>query len=204
MLPTRLATARTLLRPWHVDDRPALLRHADDPAVARTLRLVPSPYDDAAASAWLAYAAASPPPEGVWAIEVGGEAVGCVGLERGPDIGRHALEVGYWLGRAVWGRGLATEVVRAVTGAAWAEPDVARVHASVFGHNVASMRVLEKAGYRREAVLARAGVKDGRAFDRVVYARTRDTGLPYAPAEAPAGGGRRRAMPNAPSPNAGA
>ena len=47
------------------------------------------------------------------------------------------------------------------------------------------MRVLEKAGYRREAVLARGGIKDGTVIDRVVYARTRDTGLPYVPFVAP-------------------
>lgn len=50
------------------------------------------------------------------------------------------------------------------------------------------MRVLEKAGYRRKAVLVRAGVKDGTVFDRVVYATTRDTGLPYV-ASVPGGHG---------------
>jgi RimJ/RimL family protein N-acetyltransferase len=66
-----------------------------------------------------------------------------------------------------------------VTAAAWQEPGAARVYAGVFGWNHASMRVLEKAGYRREAVLVRAGIKDGVEFDRVLYAVTRDTGRPY-------------------------
>lgn len=117
----------------------------------------------------------------MWAIDVAGEAVGCISLERGADVGAASYEVGYWLGRAYWGRGLVTEALRAVTAAAWDEPDVARVYAMVFAWNRASMRVLEKAGYRREAVLVRAGVRDGTAFDRVVYAVTRDTGLPYVP-----------------------
>ena len=74
-----------------------------------------------------------------------------------------------------------TEALRAVTAAALAEPDVVRVFAPVFSWNPASMRVLEKAGYRREAVLVRSGVKDGTLFDRVVFAITRDVGLPYVP-----------------------
>ena len=41
------------------------------------------------------------------------------------------------------------------------------------------MRVLEKAGYIREATLRRAGVKDGIVIDRVMFALTRDTGLRY-------------------------
>jgi RimJ/RimL family protein N-acetyltransferase len=188
VLPTRLACPGALLRPWVPDDRPALLRHADDPEVARNLRALPHPYAAAAADAWLAFAAADPPPPGVWAIEAdlgdgagGVEAVGCIALERGADVEAHGYEVGYWLGRAAWGRGIATAALRAVTAAAWAEPDVVRIHAPVFAWNRASMRVLEKAGYRREAVLARAGVKDGRVFDRVVYAVSRDVGLPYVP-----------------------
>lgn len=179
MLPATLLGAGCLLRPWRRADRPALLRHADDPRVAENLRLLPHPYTAAAADAWLAHAAADPPPEGLWAIEVGGEAVGCIELVRGEDVEAYAYEVGYWLGRAAWGRGVATDALRAVTAAAWAEPGVSRVHAGVFAWNRASMRVLEKAGYAREAVLRRAGVKDGVEFDRVVYAATRDVGREY-------------------------
>lgn len=179
VLPPRISIPGALLRPWRAADRAALVRHADDAELARNLRLLPHPYDDAAADAWLGYAAADPPPHGVWAIEVAGEAAGCIALERGSDVKAASYEVGYWLGRAYWGRGIVTAALRAVTAAAWAEPDVARVAAHVFAWNRASMRVLEKAGYRREAVLVRAGVKDGVVFDRVVYAATRDTGAPY-------------------------
>jgi RimJ/RimL family protein N-acetyltransferase len=188
VLPAALRGARCALRPWRLADRPALLRHANDAGVAANLRLLPHPYGDAAADAWLAHAAVDPVPEGLWAVEVGGEAVGCIELVRGEDVEAHSFEVGYWLGRAAWGRGIATDALRAVTAAAWREPGASRVYAGVFGWNHASMRVLEKAGYRREAVLVRAGLKDGVEFDRVVYAATRDTGRPYrafAPPAAP-------------------
>jgi RimJ/RimL family protein N-acetyltransferase len=184
VLPTRIPGERALLRPWRQDDRAALLRHANDRAVWRNLRPLPHPYTDADATAWLHHAAADPPPAGVWAIEVGGEAVGTIALERGTDVEAMSLEVGYWIGRPFWGRGITTEALRAVTAAALAEPDVARIFAPVFSWNPASMRVLEKAGYRREAVLVRSGVKDGTLFDRVIYAITRDVGLPYVPAPA--------------------
>lgn len=182
MLPTHIACSRSALRPWRETDRASLLRYADDRDVWRNLRRLPHPYTEADADAWLRFAAADPPPQGVYAIEVGGEVVGTIALERGADVEAQSFEVGYWLGRPHWGRGIVTEALRAVTEAAFAEPDVARVYAAVFSWNPASMRVLEKAGYRREAVLVRSGVKDGTVMDRVVYAVTRDVGLPYVAA----------------------
>jgi RimJ/RimL family protein N-acetyltransferase len=191
LLPSHIPCSRSILRPWRPEDRASLIRHADDRAVWRNLRRLPHPYDGAAADAWLGFAAADPPPEGIWAIEVDGEAVGTISLERGPDVEAHSFEVGYWLGRRHWGRGIVSEALAAVTAAGLAEPDVVRIHAPVFSWNPASMHVLEKAGYRREAVLVRSGVKDGEVFDRVVYALTRDTGLPYHPYDprAPVGAG---------------
>jgi [ribosomal protein S5]-alanine N-acetyltransferase len=52
-------------------------------------------------------------------------------------------------------------------------PEVIRVYTPVCSSNPGSMRVLEKAGYAREAVLRRSGIAEGTAIDRVVYAITR-------------------------------
>lgn len=62
------------------------------------------------------------------------------------------------------------------------DPDLVRIFAPVFGGNTRSMRVLERNGYVREAVLRRAGFKDGVVFDRVIYARTRESAHPYVEA----------------------
>ena len=88
---------------------------------------------------------------------------------------RRSFEIGYWLGRAYWGRGIMTEAVSAVTG--WlfdAHPDVVRVWAGVFAWNPASARVLEKAGYTFEARLRKSVFKDGQLGDKLIYARLRD------------------------------
>ena len=59
------------------------------------------------------------------------------------------------------------------------EMDLYRLFANVFASNLASMRVLEKAGFQREGVLRRAVVKEGVLMDAVVYGLTRDPGLRY-------------------------
>jgi [ribosomal protein S5]-alanine N-acetyltransferase len=139
----------------------------------------PHPYLDEHADAWLAYAVVDPPREGLYAIDIGGEAVGTISVERQMDIEWRCAEIGYWLSEAHWGRGVATEVVQRLTATVWEHTDIIRLFASVFAWNPASMRVLEKAGYVREGVHARSGVKDGVVIDRAVYALVRDTGEKY-------------------------
>jgi ribosomal-protein-alanine N-acetyltransferase len=172
------------LRPWRAADRPMLLRYADNRRIWLNLRdRFPNPYGPAEADAWLGFAAATPAPEGVWAIEFQGEAIGTLGIERGQDVERASAEIGYWLAEPFWGRGLMTAVVAVASEHALSLPDLYRLHAPVFAWNTASMRVLEKAGYEREGILRRSGVKDGQLVDRVVYARTRNPGLPYVRAD---------------------
>lgn len=181
-LPREIRCSLSVLRPWRHSDRASLIRYANDRDVWRNVRdIFPHPYTDEAADEWLGYAASDPTPRGAYAIEVGGEAVGGIGLTPGQDVERWCWEIGYWLGQPFWGRGIVPDALIAVTKAALEIPEVIRVYASVFSWNARSMRVLEKAGYRREAVLVRGGIKDGTVVDRVVYAITRDTGLPYVP-----------------------
>ena len=77
------------------------------------------------------------------------------------------------LGRAFWGRGIASAAVRAVTELSFEQFDLNRLHAGVFAWNPASARVLEKAGYVLEGRLRSAVTKDGRTTDQLKYAITR-------------------------------
>ena len=88
--------------------------------------------------------------------------------------GRFTAEIGYWLGEAHWGRGLAPEALRLATDYAFAEFNFVRLQAGVLDWNPRSRRVLEKVGYRLEGRLVKAVVKDGAIIDRWLYARLRD------------------------------
>lgn len=65
------------------------------------------------------------------------------------------VDIGYVLAPALWGRGLMTEAIRALTSAALARPQFFRVQASCDVTNTASARTLEKAGFVREGRLER-------------------------------------------------
>lgn len=168
-----LTLARCTLRPWRAGDEPSLVRHADNRNVSRNLKdRFPSPYTAADAAQWIARASAQTPPTS-FAIVVDGAAVGGIGIELGTDVFRRSAEIGYWLGEPFWGRGIATEALRATTDYAFEHFDICRLEAGVFDWNPASARVLERVGYTLEG-RARLGVfKDGRLGDRLLYALVR-------------------------------
>jgi [ribosomal protein S5]-alanine N-acetyltransferase len=162
------------LRSWRSGDEDSLVRHADDRDVWINLRdRFPHPYTRDDARAWLRLVADSTP-ETNFAVAVAGEAVGGIGITLQDDVSRRSAEIGYWLGRSYWGRGIATAAVRALTDWAFAHFDLCRLYAGVFEWNPASARVLEKAGYVLEGRLRRSVTKDGRTIDQLLHALVRD------------------------------
>lgn len=174
VVPT-LAGAHCLLRALAPADAPPIARHANDPAVALNLHDgFPQPYTLAMAEAWCGDEHRLAQFGHVWAIDVDGEAIGCVGLV--PGTGRLACnaEVGYWIGRAHWGRGIAAEALALVSAWAWeALPAVQRLFAPIYARNPASLCVAAKAGYVMEARLPRSLLKAGEVIDVIQYAAYR-------------------------------
>lgn len=169
-----LRTPRCDLRPFQATDAPSIAGHADNRKVWLNLRdLFPHPYTVADAERYVASVAGQEPVTR-FAIDVGGEAVGSVSLKPGTDVERRSAEIGYWLGEAYWGRGIASAAVAAVTAYAHRELDLLRVFAVPFVRNPASVRVLERAGYQREGIMRRSAVKDGEILDQYLYAAVRE------------------------------
>jgi RimJ/RimL family protein N-acetyltransferase len=168
-LPTELPGC--VLRPWRATDKADLIRHADNRNVWRNMtHTFPHPYTEDDADLWLEIAA-NPGASIQLAIDVEGRVVGGIGAIAGEGVFASTAQFGYWLGEAFWGRGIATAAARALASRIGSEGLFARLEAEVFEWNPASMRVLEKAGFEREAVLRCGATKDGRLIDTVLYAR---------------------------------
>ncbi len=162
---------RCIARPFLAADATSIAFVANDRRIWLQLRdLFPHPYRLADAEAWIGRVALVAPPNAL-AIVVGGRAVGGVGIEHMTDVNCRSAEIGYWLGTDYWGRGIATEAVTLVTDWAFGAHKLLRVFAQPFASNVASRRVLEKAGYVLEGVMKRSAVKDGMVLDQCMYAR---------------------------------
>jgi len=165
---------RVSVRAFGEADLPQLVHHGNDIAVWRTLRdRFPYPYSEADARAWLDFVATAQPVTN-FAIAYDDACVGGIGYLRRTDVERHSAEVGYWLGKEFWGRGIATTALSLFVAHVFETSDLIRLDATVFDTNPASARVLEKCGFRREGILRRAVVKDGRVLDSYLYSLLRD------------------------------
>ncbi|MGE0715061.1 MAG: bifunctional GNAT family N-acetyltransferase/(deoxy)nucleoside triphosphate pyrophosphohydrolase [Alphaproteobacteria bacterium] len=153
---TGLTTARLVLRHPVEGDAPAIEALAGEWEVARWTQRIPHPYPPGGALRFLAEVAADRADGSAEVFAItrrdDGAFIGNVGLERGDEPGEY--EVGYWLGRPHWGRGYATEAVRAALRHAFADPDTRLVFAEIHPDNAASRRVLEKAGMRETGRVA--------------------------------------------------
>jgi RimJ/RimL family protein N-acetyltransferase len=166
----RLTLPHCAIRPWASTDADSLQRHANNRNVSIHLRdRFPFPYEMQHAQTFLGWIARQPSAT-VWAIEVDGEASGGIGIELHSDVERVSAEIGYWLGEGCWGRGIATEALRAVSAEAFEQYEITRLYALPFADHAASVRVLEKAGYVKEGHLRQSAIKDGKIRDQFLYA----------------------------------
>jgi len=145
-------TKRLLLRPGFAEDAEALARAIGDETIVRNLATAPWPYGEAEAAAFLARPHDPALPSCLIFERTRGAPllVGACGLGRRPS---GAVEMGYWVARVHWGRGIATEAGQAVIAMARALR-LPKLEASVFLDNPASARVLEKLGYRATGLTA--------------------------------------------------
>lgn len=126
------------LRDVRDDDLPIFFAHQEDPEACRMAAFPPRTWD-AFLSHWRMNVLGDAR-NGKQTIVVDGEVAGNV-VSWDHDVGRM---VGYWLGRAYWGRGIATAALAAYVAHETTRP----LHAYVAAHNLGSIRVLEKCGFR--------------------------------------------------------
>ena len=173
-LPKRIETRRLVLRPFELGDVDDVLAYASDPEWARFLPGVPQPYERKHAEQFVARQilsdwSASP----TWAMEFDGHVRGGIGFQMQPANWLAIL--GYSLGRAHWGKGLTTEAAQAVIDAAFVSwPDLNRVEASADARNAASLRVMEKVGMQREALLRQHRLHRGELVDSAICGLLRE------------------------------
>ena len=145
-------TPRLLLRPGFPEDAPALAHAIADEAIVRNLVVVPWPYTVRDAEAFLASPRDPVLPSFLIFERTDGapRLAGSCGLGRRPS---GAVELGYWIARASWGRGFATEAGRALIDIA-RMLGLAQLEASHFIDNPASARVLDKLGFESTSLIA--------------------------------------------------
>lgn len=163
-----------LLRPWRGDDLEFVVRSCQDPSVSRFSPAIAFPYTGADAVDWFA----SQAPERLsgrgldLAITDAGSgvALGAVGLSA-VKAARQSATIGYWLARDARGRGHISRAVRLLAGWAFEDLGLQRLELTTDPENIASQRVAERCGFRREGHLRSHMVvlHSGERRDSLVY-----------------------------------
>lgn len=169
----RLECGICAIREWKRGDEWDLVQAADNPNVSRYLTdRFPNPYTIQDAYAWIDLNEAKRNNTN-FAIDVGGAVAGGIGYSLGAYEARITATIGYWLAQPFWGRGIATAALKALTEYAFDTHALRRISSVVMAPNVASARVLEKAGYVREGIMRNAVIKHGQLYDLLLYATVR-------------------------------
>lgn len=163
------------VRPWRVGDEASLALHANNRKIWQNLLDgFPHPYTLDDACKWIARMGTQTP-ETHWAIQVAEKAVGGIGIELADEVSSQTARIGFWLGEDFWGKGIMTEAVSQVVSLVWSQFDhLLRLEACVFPRNLASIRVLEKSGFRLEQNNDLKLWKDGQLVDCFTYALSRE------------------------------
>jgi RimJ/RimL family protein N-acetyltransferase len=158
------------LREWRLTDVKSLAENANDIELWNNLRdFIPNPYSEKDAEEFIKTVSSQENPKTILAICVDGKAVGCIGIILQNDVERISAELGYWLGKKYWGKGIMTEAIKQMTKYAFTNFPIHKIYATPFDFNIGSQRVLQKAGFEREAILKQAAIKNGKIIDLHYY-----------------------------------
>ena len=144
-----METERILLRPWRESDAETLYKYASDPevgpragwaphqSVEESLKIIRTVFNTGT----------------MWAVEwkATSKAIGCVGYlptsASNLQITDDQAEVGYWIARPYWGRGICTEAMRLVIDYCFRVKGFSVLWGDYFPENPASGKVMEKCGF---------------------------------------------------------
>jgi RimJ/RimL family protein N-acetyltransferase len=143
-----LETERLILRAPRLGDAKAVATLANDVRIAENTARIPHPYRKGDADDFILSANRGSETTFVITMRNGqghSQVMGACGFTQ---VDRHPPEVGYWLGAKFWGKGYATEAVRAVIDHVFTDLDCEAIHSAARVTNPASRRVLEKCGFQ--------------------------------------------------------
>jgi RimJ/RimL family protein N-acetyltransferase len=138
-----------------MEDAPAVRVLVDSAEVATMMLHIPHPYPEGLAEKWIEArrAAAERGTALTWAISRRADTTLMGSITLSLVAAHRRAELGYWLGVPFWNQGYVTEAVRRVLAFGFHHLQLHRVQATCFQRNLASARVLEKAGLRYEGLL---------------------------------------------------
>ncbi len=159
------------IRKWKIEDAEQLKNAINNENILNNLRDgIPYPYTIENAKEFIIQTLnVSDNRQYSWAILADNKVIGSVGVFRKDNIHYHTAEIGYYIAEEYWGNGIMTKVIKEVCDYIFKETDIIRIFAEPFAYNIASCRVLEKAGFELEGILRNNAIKNNKILDMKMY-----------------------------------
>ncbi len=159
------------IRKWKIEDAEQLKNAINNEKILDNLRDgIPYPYTLENAKEFITQTLNAPVnSQYSWAISVDDKVIGSVGVFRKDNIHCYTAEIGYYISEEYWGKGIMTQVIKDVCKYIFENTDIVRIFAEPFSYNVASCRVLEKAGFQLEGILRNNAIKNNNLLDMKMY-----------------------------------
>ena len=155
------------LRNFISEDEDLLVSYLNEESVTEYISArLPQPYTKEAAAWWISTGSTIGI---VKAIANNGVLVGSISAIVGEFERQKSAEIGYWLAKPFWGQGFASQALAEFSKTIFQNTDIVRLYAPVFEGNVASARVLEKCGFKLEAILEKAIYKNDKFYNEHHY-----------------------------------
>ncbi|MDD3172512.1 MAG: GNAT family protein [Herbinix sp.] len=164
------------IRPWLMEDANDLALALNNKKIHDNLRDgLPFPYTTKDAEAFIRAMLDSEKDETyAFAITFDDQVIGSIGVFRKDNIHSRTAEMGYYISEKYWGKGIGTSAVKQMCHSIFHNTDIIRIFAEPFANNIASCRILEKAGFICEGVLRKNAVKNGKILDMKMYSLIND------------------------------
>lgn len=167
-----IKSKRFILRPYRRGDEKSLQKNINDKDIYMYTLRIPYPYTIKDAKNWIGRCIKLSKNKNRttenFAIIINDEVVGGIGLD---NIDNYKAEIGYWLARKLWNRGVITEVIKIMTNFGFRKLKLKRIYAHVVSKNKSSIRVLEKNGYGLEGTMKKHHFRNGKFMDVMIFAK---------------------------------
>ena len=159
-------TKRLFMRAYQKEDMLKVYKVINDPNIYATTLQIPYPYPKERLETWFYFMQKNEAYGKGYecGIFLQDEYVGHVGLVN-IDASHHCAEITYFIGKAYWGKGYATEAVKAMVKFGFENLHLERIVGRAMCHNQSSIRVLEKSGFLFEGIARHEVCKDGKFID---------------------------------------
>lgn len=168
-----IITKKFTLRPFKKTDAKDIAKNINDKEISHNTLHIPYPYKLKDAKEWLARTLPEyrkrKPKKMHLAIEIKNEVVGGVSLME--IQGGHKAEIGYWLARKYWKKGIMSAAVEEIVDYGFKKFDLVRIYAYVFILNKGSQKVLLKNGFKKEGVMKKGVMKKDEYRDEILLAK---------------------------------